>query len=914
VQGMGQGCSQGTELQDDESLAAEPPLSNAWTEQVVWEAAITPDTVIEYLTDVEGNWEYFVAFVQKSSILDWVGDSKGVWGPGELRLQDHGILVFGGDAPDKGPGDIRVVKSLATLKKGHPTQVFIVLGNRDVMKMRFTAELPPGPPLDSGLDNPWLPPWDNNPKKFDDFLQEEKLEKNRVSKLKWLLHCTMGCQWPTFLTRKDELAYLYGKATDEDVLASYLDSVNPRSKDPWMLEFIKLGQIAVVLGDTLFVHGGLQDESIGVVPGQKEVETDVRKWVLKLNEWKERELRDYISEPLFRTAGDHITRGGDQLILYGTPFYGNRTVIYHNPFEDGNPVQRSGKVQAFLRESRISRLLTGHQPHGQTPTVVRHLGTGLLAVTADTSRSDGTASKVFNPSNNRGLAISIVRIQGPYLHVEGELNDGSKHGYTLHVDPEQDKYPDTLVGRQLVDQYWVKTVLTPKPGGKREMVSVALGRGFGVSVSEMRVDRACLKLKKSYGWGRGQLAVMLSDIDHDTMLTGTSFNESCEDADELDHSLLQLIPGKGNPLFDREEFMKASTYIFSFNGVIKTSDLEQRKRIVENINSLISKKKRVVFVTNDSTFSTSQLWERIKSLGIKCTAEMQSPKYKLLARATTSALAEVDLRTSSVVTAAHTSAWFLHNHGVRKPLCVCYGSGLVRELEGAGFTDYLATVDKAGNVKPEFLLPVSKENIEAIIAKAPDIDGVLVGWNHQLSALTIAVAATYLRWNQERGKNIPIVTCSKDIGGVMGYTSDHFEHAPFRNKQVRTIGNGGMAEAICRTAGDSFTAIDCGKPSDIFVTHLRWPLEEGGLGIDFDNTVFVGDSMDTDIVLANKTGMKSLLVLSGLTTMDEWRLRSKDGGPSAPTWVIDSFASVHEEPGVISKIMSKLHHISGGFV
>jgi len=607
--------------------------------------------------------------------------------------------------------------------------------------------------------------------------------------------------------------------------------------------------------------------------------------------------------------------------LYGTPFYRNRTVIYHNPFEDGNPVQRSEKVQAFLRESGISRLLTGHQPHGQTPTVVRHLDTGLLAITADTSRSDGMGSKVFNPNNNRGLAISIVRIQGPYLHVEGELNDGSKHGYTLHVDPEKDEYPDMLVGRQLVDQYWVKTVLTPKLGGKREKVSVALGQGFGVTVSEMRVDRACLKLKKSYGWGSGQLAVMLSDIDRDTMLVGASFSESCEDADELDHSLLQLIPGKGSPLFDREEFMKASTYIFSFNGVIKSSDLDKQKRIVENINSLISKKKRVVFVTNDSNFSSGQLWERIKSFGIKCTEEMQSPKFKLPARAapnpsdtaTTSALAEVTLRTRSVVTAAHVSVWFLHNHGVRKPLCICYGSGLVRELEGAGFTDYLATVDEAGNVKPEFLLPVSKENIEAIIAKAPDIDGILVGWHHQLSALTIAVAATYLRWNQERGKNIPIVTCSKDIGGVMGYTSDHFEHAPFRNKQVRTIGNGGMAEAICRTAGESFTAIDCGKPSDIFVTHLRWPLEEGGLEIDFEHTVFVGDSMDTDIVLANKTGMKSLLVLTGTTTLDEWRLRSKEQGPSAPTWVIDSFASVQEEPSVINKIMSKLHHISGRF-
>jgi len=77
--------------------------------------SITDDSTIEYLTDVEGNWEYFVNFVWKSKILYWEGDPLGVWGPGKLSLRPNGILVFGGDAPDKGPGDIRFIKTLVSV-------------------------------------------------------------------------------------------------------------------------------------------------------------------------------------------------------------------------------------------------------------------------------------------------------------------------------------------------------------------------------------------------------------------------------------------------------------------------------------------------------------------------------------------------------------------------------------------------------------------------------------------------------------------------------------------------------------------------------------------------------------------------------------------------------------------------------
>merc|ERR1719331_990307 len=85
---------------------------------------------VEYFTDVEGNWEYFCRFVECSHILDWDDAEQGIFGPGKLQLTPRGVLVFGGDACDKGPGDIRFVQILLDLRDRYPSQVFIILGNR----------------------------------------------------------------------------------------------------------------------------------------------------------------------------------------------------------------------------------------------------------------------------------------------------------------------------------------------------------------------------------------------------------------------------------------------------------------------------------------------------------------------------------------------------------------------------------------------------------------------------------------------------------------------------------------------------------------------------------------------------------------------------------------------------------------
>jgi NagD protein len=73
---------------------------------------------------------------------------------------------------------------------------------------------------------------------------------------------------------------------------------------------------------------------------------------------------------------------------------------------------------------------------------------------------------------------------------------------------------------------------------------------------------------------------------------------------------------------------------------------------------------------------------------------------------------------------------------------------------------------------------------------------------------------------------------------------------------------GAMAALIERACG--VTAFFIGKPNPLMMrTALNY------LGVHSENTVMVGDRMDTDIVAGVESGMETVLVLSGVTGMED---------------------------------------------
>ncbi len=145
-----------------------------------------------FLTDVEGNYEYFESYVAISKILEWEDKDKDI-----LRFKDENCyFVFGGDSQDKGTGDIRFVKAMNALKDRYPNRVFLIIGNRDANKLRLATELG-DKALESEevLDDKEFPYWVTPDKRVTpaQYLAANSIpntpveQKSPVNRLKWLL-------------------------------------------------------------------------------------------------------------------------------------------------------------------------------------------------------------------------------------------------------------------------------------------------------------------------------------------------------------------------------------------------------------------------------------------------------------------------------------------------------------------------------------------------------------------------------------------------------------------------------------------------------------------------------------------------------------------------------------------------------
>ena len=73
-----------------------------------------------------------------------------------------------------------------------------------------------------------------------------------------------------------------------------------------------------------------------------------------------------------------------------------------------------------------------------------------------------------------------------------------------------------------------------------------------------------------------------------------------------------------------------------------------------------------------------------------------------------------------------------------------------------------------------------------------------------------------------------------------------------------------------------------GKPNPLMMrTALRT------LGAHSENSVMIGDRLDTDIIAGTESGLRTILVLTGVTTREE-----VERYPYRPTWVRESLAEV----------------------
>eukprot|EP00569_Conticribra_weissflogii_P018977 CAMPEP_0171443136 /NCGR_PEP_ID=MMETSP0881-20121228/30168_1 /TAXON_ID=67004 /ORGANISM="Thalassiosira weissflogii, Strain CCMP1336" /LENGTH=604 /DNA_ID=CAMNT_0011966471 /DNA_START=154 /DNA_END=1969 /DNA_ORIENTATION=+ len=348
------------------------------------------DFRLGYVSDVEGHWSYFLDFVRRSNVLDW----EDVGGDEEIKfrqlvLRPNTYFVYGGDSVDKGPGDIRLCRALVSLKQRYPDRVHLLVGNRDLNKLRFRSELSDFD-MARPLEEIGKPFWDRNAKSLKEHLEQVRdnhvgvedvpLERfnTKAERLRYMLKHTLGCP-DTFEFRRNEVAVLrkiYGhypysvdhhattpflpenqyydlllnEVTDDNVVESFEYEINhPQGS---LRQYLKYASIAAIVGNTIFVHGAIDSLTMKFVPSLESrfhlPETspppfksihkkatyqvngrlidDVHEWVDALNEYLQIGLDDFERRPNWNN--ERNSRGGEALLaIQNRPSMWGRSVV-----------------------------------------------------------------------------------------------------------------------------------------------------------------------------------------------------------------------------------------------------------------------------------------------------------------------------------------------------------------------------------------------------------------------------------------------------------------------------------------------------------------------------------------------------------------------------------------------------------
>ncbi len=313
---------------------------------------------VAYLTDVEGRWEKLVDFCAGSSLVTL--EEGAAHGDAALRVADNALFVFGGDAIDRGPAGRKIVATLLAAKRAQPASVVLLAGNRDINKLRLVRELNGSPP----------------PR-----VTAEVAGGLRGDLLRFILTHTMGAR-AAFEHRRTELCAEGRSADDDDVVQSYLADLAP---DGPLRSYLSAAVLAHREEETLFVHGGVTAENLGVVPGRIDRIPAVDGWLRALNEFYAESMHAFCTGAC---AADG-TPLWQELIAYQAPRSDSRTnqesVVYARPTDAvGNPMLPPEHVVSALAAAEIRRVVVGHTPSGDCPALLRDPG-GFELLLADNS-------------------------------------------------------------------------------------------------------------------------------------------------------------------------------------------------------------------------------------------------------------------------------------------------------------------------------------------------------------------------------------------------------------------------------------------------------------------------------------------------------------------------------------------------
>lgn len=305
-----------------------------------------------------------------------------------------------------------------------------------------------------------------------------------------------------------------------------------------------------------------------------------------------------------------------------------------------------------------------------------------------------------------------------------------------------------------------------------------------------------------------------------------------------------LTPGAARKLA-----RSADVFLFDMDGVVWSGgSLIGGAR--EALQALRSVGKRVVFVTNNSMKRRAEMAADLRRLGVDWAEERH------------------------VFNSGAAAAALLEARGVPKDrgIYVLGEEGLVAELQARGYGSR-GGPDDAGRTIEE--LP---EALSRLSGSGPASSGVgkmgavVVGNDRQMNFFKLAVASHLIR------NGMPLIAANDDLFGPQGPVPGQM-----------WPGAGSILAAVAAGAGRSPPTPDvlAGKPSLSFSDAIRRELG----GVPARRMVMVGDRLDTDIAFGVRAGMRTLLVLSGVT---DFQAALHARGELVPDYTAPSIAALRD--------------------
>jgi phosphoglycolate phosphatase-like HAD superfamily hydrolase len=451
----------------------------------------------QYLTDVEGDLQFFKKHIRQSEILHFTNKDED-----QLEFNNDNsdeLFIFGGDVCDRGD-DITITEMLVKLKEAHPHRVILIVGNRDANKTRFSTELPLSPyeKLDDEVGAVALPHGATiTYQKFLESLDGGPIN-TPVNRLKWILSCTMGAQ-TAFECRRQELLRLRNCAlvNDEEVYLSFRQSIEPGG---FMRKYLSLAQIGAIIGDTLVVHGGVCAANIGKVPNAfvafektlfnsgrlfQNAEPDmveydeVIQWIDQLNVWYQSAIDRWVNAPIdshpYQYSNLVPASPLQHIAISQGSYFGNQLPVVGSFLNEHGPSPVDEKVAVFLQKAGVNRILAGHQPNSGMPLALfgsnkSPIQAGSLQVfTCDTlygnrDAYNSVSGAQVRATNPRGSSYAVVHITCDRQLMSSSTSikgvDGFEVGYETVINFPRNQFEDPFMGRVVLigDKYYTVRV------------------------------------------------------------------------------------------------------------------------------------------------------------------------------------------------------------------------------------------------------------------------------------------------------------------------------------------------------------------------------------------------------------------------------------------------------------------------